>query len=509
MIKGHSSNLDGTLNPSNQNIFSRRKFVLTSFIAATAITIIPRNLLGKSKNVTVGKIPPFQSVVETYPSVEGENISLEYIVTVNDQVVPVYTAPIDPSYNPKSGQQWDTTYSFATFEFSGEITVRINSSKPLTALSIRPASQDIPIKLEGNTATFKLKQPGNFVIERNNNGRKDPLLLFANPVEIERPRQGDPGLIYYGPGRHNAGMIHLRSNQTLYIAGGAVVTGAVIANGDNIKILGRGLLENTGTDYDWKYMIHLDKCTNSKIEGITIRKGSRGWTVVPQDCDGITISNVKICGSYKSNDDGIDPVNTRNMTIEDCFIRTNDDCLAFKGMGSSNRNCENINVLRTSLWSDLCCAMLFGDECQAAFMRNITVKDCHVLYLSFDFAQPNPYTKKLMQLHSGEEMIMENLRFENIDIYGEGQDINYIEMTCEFNQYSKKKVPGFIKDIVLKNVKLTGKDGPYKIVIKGFDEQYGIDGVTFDNCTINSKLITGKSPNVNIGGFTKNIRFIG
>ena len=101
MIKGHSSNLDGTLNPSNQNIFSRRKFVLTSFIAAT-----------------VGKIPPFQSVVETYPSVEGENISLEYIVTVNDQVVPVYTAPIDPSYNPKSGQQWDTTYSFATFEFS-------------------------------------------------------------------------------------------------------------------------------------------------------------------------------------------------------------------------------------------------------------------------------------------------------------------------------------------------------------------------------------------------------
>jgi polygalacturonase len=191
------------------------------------------------------------------------------------------------------------------------------------------------------------------------------------------------------------------------------------------------------------------------------------------------------------------------MTIEDCFIRTKDDCLAFKGMGYDNRNCENITVLRTSLWSDQCCAMLFGDECRADFMRNITVKDCHVLYLSFE-----QYPKKFLMLHAGEAMRMENLRFENIDIYGEGQDRNYIEMTCEFNQYNRKKVPGFIRNIVLKDVKVSGKDGPYTIVMRGFSEQYDIDGVTFEHCTINGKPITEKSPNVQIGGFTKNIRFI-
>jgi hypothetical protein len=116
------------------------------------------------------------------------------------------------------------------------------------------------------------------------------------------------------------------------------------------------------------------------------------------------------------------------MMIEDCFLRTKDDCIAFKGLGYGRRNCENITVMRTSLWSDECCALLFGDECRAEFMRNITVKDCHVLYLSYDFAQPNPYTKKFLQLHAGEEMRMESLRFENIDIYGEGQDLNYIEL---------------------------------------------------------------------------------
>lgn len=451
----------------------------------------------------------FPSVVETHPPVEGEEMSQEYAVTANGQAVPVYTAPLETFWITKSGEQWDPTYSFASFEFSGRVTVKISSSKPLTALSIRPASSEIRIKLKGKTATFTLKRPGNFVIERNNNGRKDPLLLFANPIETERPRQGDPGVIYYGPGRHNAAMIHLTSNQTLYIAGGAVVTGAVIARGDNIRILGRGLLENSGADYERKNMILLEQCTRVRIEGITIRKGSEGWTIAPKDCDGVAIANVKICGSFGMGDDGIDPVNTRNMLIEDCFIRTWDDCLAFKGLGYENRNCENITVLRTSLWSDLCCAMLFGDECRAAFMRNITVKDCHVLYISFSIAEPNPFDKKFLMLHCGEEMQMENLRFENIDIYGEGQDRNYIEMTCEFNKYNVKKVPGFIKNIVLKDLKVTGKDGPYTIMIKGFDEQYGIDGVTFDNCTINGKPITEKSPNVKIGGFTKNIRFIG
>ena len=502
------TNRNETSDPIHPRNLSRRQLVLTGVAAATAFTIVPRQLLGESNNSKSDEFEPGRAMVETHPFVQGEQMSQEYTVTVNGQPVPVYTALIEARHNLLSGQDWDPTYSFASVEFSGRMTVKISSSKPLTVLSIRPALSEIPVKLEGKTATFTLDQPGSFLIERNNNGRKDPLLLFANPIESKRPRQDGPGVIYYGPGRHNAGMIHLTSNQTLYIAGGAVVTGAVIAKGDNIRILGRGLLENAGPDYDRKYMILLEQCTRARIEGITIRKGSRGWTIVPKDCDGVAISNVKICGSYASNDDGIDPVNTRNMTIEDCFIRTNDDCLAFKGMGYQNRNCENITVLRTSLWSDKCCAILLGDESRAEYMRNITVKDCHVLYLSFDFAQPNPFDKKFLMLHSGEEMRMENVRFENIDIYGEGQDRNYIEMTCEFNQYSKTKVPGFINNVVLKDVKLTGKEGPYTIVIKGFDEQYDIRNVTFDNCTINGKPITGKLSNLKIGEFTKNIRFI-
>ncbi len=502
-----------TNSPSQPRSLSRRQFALTGAAAATALAIAPRHVLGRTSK------PDPRALVETHPAVEGEDLSQEYTVTVNGLAVPVYTAKLMPQYNDNSAPQWDPShtyiyngksnppwdpaYSFASFEFSGRVTVTISSSKPLTALFIRPSTPAIHAKLKGNTATFTLTQPGNFAIERNGNGRKDPLLLFANPIESERPREGDPNVIYYGPGRHNAGMIHLTSNQTLYIAGGAVVTGAVVAQGDNIKIIGRGLLENAGAEYKGKNMILLKQCTRARIEGIIIRKDSREWTVVQRDCDGVTLANIKLCCSYSFNDDGLDMVNSRNMTIEDCFIRTNDDCLAFKGMESADGNCENITVRRCCLWGDGCGILAFGDECRAAYMRNITIEDCHVLYLSFE---GNP--KKFLLMHAGEDMWMENIRMENIDIHGEGQNRNLITIDCEINRFNKKKVPGHIRNILLKNVKLTGKDGPYQIVIKGYSDQYPVDGVTFQHCKINGRPITADSPNVHIGEFTKNIKFI-
>jgi hypothetical protein len=332
----------------------------------------------------------------TYPAVTCEPLSQEYRVEVDGHTVPVYTAAMHPAYRQNFHLDWDSTYSFASVDCSSRVTVKVISAKPLKTFSIRPATRPIPCGIEGAVATFTLDKPGQFIIERNGNGRKDPLLLFINPVETNRPQLGAPGVIYFGPGHHTPGIINLNSNQTLYIDGGAVVTGSVKAHGDNIKILGHGLLENTAT---WRpgpptvenagsvyggTMIRLDHCTHVRIEGIEIRKNSRGWTIKTEGCDGVVMSNVKICGSANYNDDGVDPCNTRNMTIEDCLIRTFDDALAFKGINTDDGNCENITVSRSIIWSDKCCAMLFGDECRAPYMRNITVKDCYLPYISIE-----------------------------------------------------------------------------------------------------------------------------
>lgn len=464
--------------------------------------------------ICLGALAARAADVVTYPATPGEPLSQEYKVEVEGQAAPVYTAAMHPAYRQRFHLDWDPTYSFASFDGAGRVTVKVTSAKPLTALSIRPATPAIPCRLEGAVATFTLDKPGQYLIERNGNGRKDPLLLFVNPLQTAPPKPGDPGVVYFGPGHHTPGVINLTGGQTLYIDGGAVVTGAVIAHGDNIKILGRGLLENKAP---WNpgpptvenarsiyggSIIRLDHCTRARIEGIVIRKDSRGWTVKTEGCDGVEMTNVKICGSANYNDDGVDPCNTRNMTIEDCLIRTFDDALAFKGLVAADGNCENITVRRTIIWSDKCCAMLFGDECRAKFMRNILVKDCFLPYISVENTP-----KKFAMLHSGEEMMMENVRFENITMHGEGQDKNLIEMSCEFNRYSKAKVAGNIRNITFKNITLEGKPGPYTILLKGGDEKHAIDGVSFENFRINGAALSEKSPNVHLQPFAKNIKF--
>jgi len=397
-------------------------------------------------------------------------------------------------------------YSFASFECNGPVKIVIVSNETLTELSIRSVDRKIPVDIDGKKALFTLNKNGNFLIERNGNGRKDPLLLFANPPETNVPDINDPDVIYFGAGLHNPGLISLSSNQTLYIDAGAIVTGRVEAKGDNIRICGRGILENTGEnkgdEYYRTYLILMDSCRNVTVEGIILNKKSRGWTIVPKKCNGVHIVNVKICGSRSSNDDGIDPVNTQNMRVENCVIRTWDDCLALKGMDKNRSNCENITVRHCMMWSDRCCTTLLGDECRADFMKNIVIEECFVPYLSCE-----GYPKKFLMMHAGEEMQMQNIRIENIEIGGEGQEKNFIEMTCEFNRYSETKTAGHIRNVLLKNINLSGDDGGYNIVIRGYDQQHTIESVTFENCTINGKLLSQSYPGLQLGKFVKDINF--
>ena len=442
------------------------------------------------------------STVVTHPPVAGEALSAEYTVEVNGQPVPIYTAAVSEDVK-EAPLYLDPEYAFGGFEFAGRVEVVVRSLKPLNELTVRTVGQDLPVELREYTATFWLEHAGNFLIERNGNGRKDPLLLFANPLEVNPPKEGDPNVIYFGPGRHHAGVVTLTNNQTLYIAGGSIVTGRVEAKGDNIRILGRGVLENSTEEFDWKNIVLLDECRNVRMEGITLRKNTRGWTLVTRNCDGVEISNIKICGSHSYNDDGIDLCNTRNVRIEACFVRTNDDCFAFKGMDDENRsNCENIEVSNCMMWSDLCATILLGDESRAEYMRNIVFENCFVPYLSYE-----KYPKKFLMLHSCEGMKMENIRIENIEIGGEGQIRNYIEIASEFNQWCTTKTAGSIRNVLLKNVHLGGANGGYDIVVKGFDETHTVEDLRFEGCTINGTALTKNSPNVQLGGFTRNLVF--
>jgi len=437
--------------------------------------------------------------IVTYPAPAGEVSSNDYQIQVGDRKIDTYMASVlDP---PFAGKRWDFggPYSFANFDMSGTVTVRIESKRSLRNVVIRPQSYGIKPTLENDhTISFTLDRPLKLSVEPD--GRKGPLLLFANPIETDAPKAGDENVVYFGPGVHKPEKIVLGSNQTLYLAGGAVVKAEVLVKGANIRICGRGILD--GSDWQWRKgpvgnLIAIRNSTDVEINGITLR-GSSHWTIVPKNSKRVTVRNVKLCNSRVQNDDGINPCNSQDVLITDCFIRSDDDCVALKGLDFSgeNSNVERITVENSTLWCDRARIFLLGHESRAAFMRNITIRNLDIIH----------FTMTPFLLEPGEDMRLENITIEDIRMHGEGQR-EFIRLRPVVNQYMRKKVPGFIRNVLFKNITLDGQPGEYLVQIQGADAEHNVRDITFENILITGAKLEKESKQVRIGKHTENLRF--
>jgi len=299
------------------------------------------------------------------------------------------------------------------------------------------------------------------------------------------------------------GALRLREDSYLafgpYLAGGAVVKGAVIARGSNIRICGRGILD--GSDYEWRKGPHPVTIgiygSNVTVSGITIR-GSSHWTIVPRGSRHVTIRNVKLCNSRVQNDDGVNPCNSQDVLITDCFIRSDDDCVALKGLDFSgaNSNVEGIVVEDSILWCDRARIFLLGHESRAAFMRNVVFRNLDIIHFSMT----------AFLLEPGEEMRLEDVRIEDIRVHGEGQR-ELVRLRPVVNQYMRKKVPGFVHDVHFKNIRLEGQRGEYLVELVGADESHGVRDVTFENVTILGEKLGRDSKRLRIGPHVQGARF--
>jgi hypothetical protein len=439
-----------------------------------------------------------KAAVVTYAAPPSEVLSSEYEVVAEDKKVDVYTARVlDP---PFAGKQWDFggPYAFANFDMAGRVTVKIKAKRSLRNTVVRPEHPDVRLQVEDeHTVSITFGSPRKISVEPD--GRKGPLLLFANPTEHDAPKAGSPGVLYFGPGLHQPGRVDVRDNQTVYLAGGAVVKGAIVAQGTNIHVLGRGILD--GSDYEWRKGPHNFTVgitgTNVDVSGITIR-GSSHWTIVPNASRDVTVRNVKLCGARVQNDDGINPCNSQNVLITDCFIRTDDDCVAMKGLDlrRPNNNVENIVVENCTLWCDRARIFLLGHESRATFMRNITLRNLEIIH----------YTMTPFLLEPGEEMRLEDVRIENVRVHGEGQG-ELARLRPVVNQYMQNKVPGHVGAVRFKNVEVYGTPGAYVIQLEGADAQHQVQDVAIENVKVLGQDLKADSPNIKVGQQVGGVRF--
>jgi hypothetical protein len=449
--------------------------------------------------LTFLRLTSISAEVRVYPAPSGEARSDDYQILAGGKPVDVYRARVlDPPFAGK-GHDYGGPYSFANLDANGPVEFSIKGKVSMRNAVVRPKREGVRIRVpedDENTLILAMPEPMKLSVEPD--GKSGPLLLFVNPLETDAPKVDDPNVIYFGPGIHQPGRIDVTSGQTLYLAGGAVVKGGVMAQGKDIRITGRGILD--GSDYDWRkgptpHVISI-RATNVEVSGITIR-GASHWTIVPVDSQNVTVRNVKLCGSRVQNDDGINPCNSRDVLVTDCFIRSDDDCVALKGLNLSlSNNVERITVENSVLWCDRARIFLLGHESRAPYMRDITLRNLDIIHFSM-----TPFL-----FEPGEEMRLENVRVENIRIHGDGQK-ELIRLKPVVNQYMRNKVPGHIADVRFSGVTVEGKPGRYLVEAAGADANHTVRDVVFANVSILGEQLSAQSDRLRLGEHVSKIHF--
>ena len=431
--------------------------------------------------------------------------------------------------------------SFASWEQNGPVNVRVKSSRPVESVRIRPTARGIEPAVRGNEISFTIREPGQYTVEVN--GTHDALHLFADPPETDAPDPDDPNVRYFGPGVHCAGLIRMKSGQTLYIAAGAVVYGAILAEQvRDIGILGRGILD--GGKFPRELLaglIGLHECDNVRIEGITLRDAPV-FCVTPMACRGVYIRNIKLIGNWRYNTDGVDFCNCRDCSLEESFLRTFDDSVCVKGYrkfgpflfrlrlaGKSHMDrrffvdgvegtfaelaerfgsypcprdvCDNIRVRNCVIWCDWGRPLEIGAETQADEIHTISFEDCDLIH---------SICGSIMSVQNSDRALCRDIVYRDIRVELDDEPPRPVIIQHKDDAY-KKTYDGFlpvlfklanaigyvsadeergrIEDVRFENIHVTAPNMPVSR-LDGFDDDHRVRRVSIKNLTLNGEKLT-------------------
>ncbi len=441
-----------------------------------------------------------QTTVVSYPPIPSLEESDVYRVTVNN--TPIWTEKVRTDFDLESLPDWFTSSEYVNqqqevhvtnFSCEGPIEVKVKLNEKVDSVSIHPKSRGITAGIQGKYFTFPLTGSNKLYIKVNN---LPPLCFFANPLETERPDSTDEKVLYFGPGVHRPGMMHPQDSTTIYIAGGAIVYGGVETDGEsNIKVIGRGILDG---EFKYNRMVKLENSHNIKINGVIIRNG-KSWTNTLINCDNVTYRHVKVI-SFRPGGDGINPLNSRNVTIDNCFLRCTDDCIAIKAPHREQIT-KNIRVINNTMigfaYSD---GVTIGFETNGSRISDVLVENCDVIQ-SRGGSRVSGHSA--FSIICDGPAVISNVRYKDIRV--EKDVLKLFELHITDGTKYGTDPPGHIQDVYLENIQWSSVR---PIILHGFSSNHMVRNVTFEYCTIKGKLLTEKLDDVfQINEYVENVSF--
>lgn len=303
---------------------------------------------------------------------------------------------------------------------------------------------------------------------------------------------------------------------------GIIGPGKIVAS-DTIK----GRVEHA-TGMRLPALLEFTNCRNVSVENcFTSQTGM--WSIHPVYCENVTFKNVVV----NSGADGIDVDSCKHVTIDGCTFETGDDCISLKsGRGEEgytiNRPTEDVRISNCTFTDRTFACVGIGSETSAG-IRNVIVEHCkclgarsHAIYIKsrpgrgafvenvsvndLDVSGAKQGFLRLNNLNSGKQdefpvpgdegiPRFANFHFSNIRV----TDVPVLVQATEI--HPRKPLIGFsltnvtgtcksgitlanMKDVVIRNVKVTGFDGPL----------LSIDNVTGVGLAGAAKIDAGKMP---------------
>lgn len=425
------------------------------------------------------------SKVRVYHAPAGKGslpISDTFALKVNGKTVDVYEVRVlkPHTWGGDYGPQQYESAAMAYFDFEGPVDVEITVGRSVDSVVVRPLRCRIQPTIRGSTVRFSLTKPGQHSIEINGDITHN-LQLFTNPIERDKPQASDSQVRFFGPGVHFPadggidGAIQLRSNETIYIAGGAVVHGTIQTpcheKIHDATIRGRGILMGQRDTVHKRGLAKIGfNCERITIKDIHLID-SYGWVLEVAWATDVLIENIKVI-AYRGNSDGIDIVSCKNVMVRDCYIRSADDNLVVIN-AQYDPTLENFHVGPEGYASHY--GKMFKDmdhKGQKRNTSNVTFRNC---ILWQDRNHPDA-------IHVGWSMRgreIHDVHFEDIDILHTRGGGKTAQLDIDTSWWGDKG--NVIHDVVFENIRMEDARGGNVIHIRQINQPATVRNVLFRN----------------------------
>jgi hypothetical protein len=428
-----------------------------------------------------------EDIVVKYPALPQVPVNNSFTVKVRPlggtwQRLDVYLAKL-ALIDPLTGSNRAQNSSWAAFDFSGTVEIEVTYN-PGSAekIRVRPDSYGIKPEVLGSTARFTLDRPRNVVVQVDDKVF-DCLHLLANPLEQDKPAEGDKHVMYFGPGLHTTPdrTLKVPSNTTVYLAPGAVHTSQFIfENVENSRLIGRGVLYNSAGG-----AVFVRKCENVTIDGITILN-PRYENVRVAETQNLTIKKLRAF-SHQGWGDGIQLYCSENVTIDGCFLRTSDDSIAlYTHRWDFYGDTRNITVKNCSLWADVAHPInigVHGNSETPEMLENLNFENIDIL----DHREPQVTYQGAIAFMVGDDNLVRDVKFDDIRV----EDFRWgqlIHMRVEYNKKYNTSAGRGIESVHIKDLSYNGKNADLSVML-GLSEERAIKDVTFENLRVNGRVI--------------------